>query len=71
MQKRLLKISNDSIACAINALEALKTADIKSRKTATASAKYRWSKRIDDTTDAIDTLRTAKRVVRNLPKRVA
>jgi hypothetical protein len=46
MQKRLLKITSDSIRIAVNALEALKTADLKSRKAAKASAKPKWTKRI-------------------------
>ena len=71
MQKRLLKVSIDSTGVAINALEALKTADIKSRKSAKASAKPKWTKRIDKTTSSITALRGVKRFLRELPKRVA
>ena len=71
MQKRLLKVAADSTGAAINALEALKSVDIKSRKAAKASAKPKWTQRIDDTTKAIEALRASRAVVKSLPKRVA
>ena len=71
MQKRLLKVSIDSVGVAINALEALKSADIKSRKAARVSAKPKWTKRIDATTASVNILRLVKTRLRQLPKRVA
>lgn len=71
MQKRLLTVSSDSIRTAVNALEALKTTDIKSRKAAKPSAKPKWTKRIDETTQIITDLRKLRLRVKSLPKRVA
>jgi hypothetical protein len=71
MQRRLLKSAYSSLSASVESLEILKTADIKSRKTAKPSAKSKWTKRINATTGIIKLVRTARRDVRSLPRRVA
>ena len=70
MQKRLLKIGVDGITTSINALEALKTTDLKSRKSAKVSQKSKWTKRIFATTKTLAGLRACRAVVKTIPKRV-
>jgi len=71
MQKTLLSLAHSSTKDAILALEELKTADIKARKAAKPSAKSKWTKRINATTQIITSLKKARMGVRSLPKRVA
>jgi len=71
MQKKLLKSAYSSLHAAQDVLETVKSADIKARKLAKASAKSKWSKRIDTTTDCIKLVQYTKNLVRHLPRRVA
>ncbi len=71
MKGRLLKSASNNLMAASEVLEELKSLDIKSRRRAKASAKKHWTKRIKSITKTLALLATAKRNVRELPRRVA
>jgi len=71
MKQKLLKAAYGNITATINVLETLKSLDIKSRRRAKGSAKSAWTKRITTISKTLTLLRTARKYVRSLPRRVA
>jgi len=71
MKQKLLAAAYSNITATINVLETLKSLDIKTRRRAKASAKRAWTKRITHISKILTLLKSARKNVRSLPKRVA